>query len=63
VEDVVRPAGSWLQAVEAGFISTLQLLPEDERIEGIEAFRRAHPDPDDEVAYQLHFTRIVGERG
>ena len=63
VEEVARPSGSWLQAVEAGFISTLQLLSEDERSAGIEAFRRAHPDPDEEIAYQLHFTRIVGARG
>ena len=60
VEDVVRPAGSWLQAVEAGFISTLQLLPDGERTAGIEAFRRAHPDAEEEVAYSLRFTRIVG---
>jgi len=63
VEDVARPAGSWLQAVEAGFISTLQLLPDDERTAGIEAFRRAHPHSDEEIAYQLRFTRIVGARG
>lgn len=60
VEDVVRPAGSWLQAVEAGFISTLQLLPQDERAAGIAAFRRAHPDAEEEISYALRFTRIVG---
>ena len=63
VEEVARPAGSWLKAVEAGFISTLQLLSQDERSAGIEAFRHAHPDPDEEIAYQLRFTRIVGARG
>lgn len=62
VEEITRPAGSWLTAVEAGFISTLQLLPDDERSAGIETFRRAHPDPDEEMAYQLRFTRIVGTR-
>ena len=61
VERVSRTAGSWLRAVEAGFISTLQLLPDDERARGIEAFRRAHPDPDAEIDYQLRFTRIVGQ--
>ncbi len=60
-EAVSRPAGSWLQAVEAGFISTLQLLPADERAAGIEAFRRAHPDPEAPIGYQLWFTRIVGQ--
>jgi SAM-dependent methyltransferase len=60
VEAVVRGAGSWLTAVEAGFISTLQLLPDAERAAGIEAFRRAHPDPYEDVEYHLRFTHIVG---
>lgn len=60
-ERVSRAAGSWLAAVEAGFISTLQLLPDDERAAGIEAFRCAHPDLDAKIEYQLRFTRIVGQ--
>ena len=60
VERVVRASGSWLRAVEAGFISTLQLLPADERAAGIEAFRHAHPDFDEQIEYELRFTRIVG---
>jgi SAM-dependent methyltransferase len=61
VEVVVRPAGEWLRAVEAGFISTLQLLPEEERADGIAAIRKAYPDPQEEISYQLRFTRIVGQ--
>lgn len=60
VEVVVRPAGEWLRAVEAGFISTLQLLPQDERAAGIAAIRKAYPDPQEEISYELRFTRIVG---
>lgn len=61
VEVVVRPAGEWLRAVEAGFISTLQLLPYGERAGGIAAFRSFYPDPREEISYQLRFTRIAGE--
>lgn len=61
VESVRRATGSWLAAVEAGFISTLQLLPVNERAAGMEAFRSAHPDPDEEIEYQLRFTRIIAK--
>ena len=60
VEAVVRPAGEWLRAVEAGFISTLQLLPKQERVAGIAAIRKAYPDPQEGISYELRFTRIVG---
>lgn len=60
VESVVRPAGEWLSAVEAGFISTLQLLPSVERAAGIAAITAAYPDPREEITYRLRFTRIVG---
>jgi len=60
IEVVVRPARDWLRAVEAGYISTLQLLPADERSAGIAAIREAHPDPGADISYQLRFTRIVG---
>ena len=61
VEVVVRPAGAWLSAVEAGFISTLQLIPDEERAVGIAAIRETYSDPQEEISYQLRFTRIVGE--
>ena len=61
VEHVVTTAGAWLPAIEAGFVSTLQLLPDDERARGIEALRRRYPDPAEEIGYDLRFTRIVAD--
>jgi SAM-dependent methyltransferase len=59
VERVVTTAGAWLPAIEAGFVSTLQLLPADERESGIAALRRRYPDPAEEVTYDLRYTRIL----
>jgi hypothetical protein len=61
-ETVVRPVGTWLDAVEAGFVSTLHLLSDSERSAGIEGIRRAYPDPAEEITYELHFSRITGDR-
>jgi SAM-dependent methyltransferase len=61
-EAIVRPVGAWIQAVEAGFVSTLHLLSDEERSAGVEAFRTAHPDPNEQVSYELHFSRITGDR-
>jgi len=61
IETVVRTAGEWIPAIEAGFVSTLQLLSDDERRRGIEAIRRQYPDPSEEIAYELRFTRIVAD--
>lgn len=61
-EVVVRPVGAWLQAVEAGFVSTLHLLSDEERATGVDALRTAYPDPTERVSYELHFTRITGDR-
>jgi ubiquinone/menaquinone biosynthesis C-methylase UbiE len=59
-ESVVRPVGEWLRAVDAGFISTLQLLSNEERSAGISAINEAYPDLRCDISYQLRFTRIVG---
>ncbi len=61
-ETVVRPVGAWLEAIEAGFVSTLHLLSDSERSAGIAGIRRAYPDPAEEITYELHFTRITGDR-
>lgn len=58
VEEVVRKAGAWEQAVRSGFVSTLQLIPEAELEEGLREFRIAYPDPDESVPYRLRFRRI-----
>lgn len=62
VEPVARKAGAWEQAVRAGFVSTLQLVPEAELEEGLREFRIAHPDPDELVPYHLRFRRIRAVR-
>ncbi|MEA2023715.1 MAG: class I SAM-dependent methyltransferase [Actinomycetota bacterium] len=61
IETVTKTAGAWIPAIEAGFVSTLQLVPADERARGIEAIRRRYPDPSEEIAYELRFTRIVAD--
>ncbi len=62
IEQVVRSAGHWERAVRAGFVSTLQLVTEQEVEDGLRDFRKAHPDPDEQVAYALRFDRIVAVR-
>jgi SAM-dependent methyltransferase len=54
-----RPAGEWAAAVEAGFVSTLQLVPPGELASGLAAFRTHHPDPGVLIEYHMHWTRLV----
>ena len=61
IETVVKTAGDWITAIEAGFVSTLQLLPDEERTRGIAAVRLRYPDPSEQIAYELRFTRIVAD--
>ncbi len=61
VETVVKTAGVWIPAIAAGFVSTLQLLSNEERDRGIEAIRHRYPDPSEQIAYDLRFTRIVAD--
>jgi SAM-dependent methyltransferase len=58
-ETVTRRAGDWAAAVEAGFVSTLQLIPSEELGSGLAAFRERHPDPADLVSYEMYWTRLV----
>lgn len=62
VEHIHRNAGQWEQAVRAGFVSTLQLVDEEEIENGLSDFRNAHPDPERQVAYELRLDRIVAVR-
>jgi len=55
VEPRVTRSGTWRSAVEARFVSTLQLVPEDEFRRGLAAYDEAHPDPEELVAYRLTF--------
>jgi hypothetical protein len=54
--------GDWSQAVRAGFVSTLQLVPSTELEHGLGAFRAAHPDPAETFVYELKFDRLVAQR-
>jgi hypothetical protein len=55
VETKVTPAGEWRAAVEAKFVSTLQLIPADELAGGLAGFCEAYPDEDELVKYNLTF--------
>ncbi len=55
VEVPERRAGEWLEAVDAGFVSTLQLVPAEELQAGRERFVAAYPDPREVVRYRLDF--------
>ncbi len=61
-ERVERTAGEWREAVEAGFVSTLQLLPPGELEAGLRCFSRAHPDPGETISYDLRYRSVAGRR-
>lgn len=62
VERVTRTAGSWVTAVNAGFVSTLHLIAGDEITAGLAAFEAAHPDPAEPVSYTIAFHRVSAMR-
>ena len=62
LEVVERPAGSWVEAVRAGFVSTLQMVPPQELESGLEAFGREYPDPDAVVEYQMRWDWLSARR-
>lgn len=62
VQTVTRSAGSWIEAVRAGYVSTLHLLTGDEIEEGLAAFTAAHPDPDETIEYELVLTGVSSTR-
>jgi len=59
VEPIERTALSWVQGVRGRFVSTLQLVPEDELEMGITAFRRAYPNDDDVYRYEARYTSVA----
>lgn len=62
VEHRQRTAGEWADAVAAGFVSTLQLVSDEELAEGLDAFRTAHPDPSEMIVYELRLDRLLARR-
>ncbi len=61
-ETTRRPAGEWVAAVRAGFVSTLHLLPPEELAEGLERFVAAHPDPDEVLVTTIHYRGVAARR-
>lgn len=57
-ESINRTAGEWIDAVRGGFVSTLQLIDDDEITEGLSRFAEAYPDRDAPYRYELALTRI-----
>lgn len=62
VERITRPAGSWVEAVRAGFVSTLHLVPPEEITAGLAAFEAVHPDPRESLEYTIAFSRVSATR-
>jgi ubiquinone/menaquinone biosynthesis C-methylase UbiE len=54
-ETKAMPAGQWRAAVVARFVSTLQLIPEEEFDRGLAGFELAYPDQTEMVEYDLTF--------
>lgn len=61
VEEKTRRVGDWESAVRNRFVSTLQLVSADEMDDGLQRFRREHPDPNATFAYDLKWDWIVAE--
>jgi len=59
-EQIVRTAGDWEDAVRAGFVSTLHLLPPGEIEEGLDRFHAVHPDRGDRISYDLVYRSVAG---
>ena len=62
LEVVERSAGSWVEAVRGGFVSTLQMVPLQELESGLAAFAREYPDPDAIVEYQMRWDWLSTRR-
>jgi ubiquinone/menaquinone biosynthesis C-methylase UbiE len=62
VEEKVTAAGQWRTAVQNRFISTLQLIPEDEFQAGMAKYDSTYPDQNQPVEYLLTFDWIRARR-
>ena len=61
-EAVERTAGAWVTAVRNRFVSTLQLIDDDELEQGIAAFMTYHGDAEASYRYTLDHVRISASR-
>ncbi len=57
-EPIVSKAADWAEAVRGRFVSTLQLLDDDEIDQGLARFGVEYPNPDSLYRYALRLTRI-----
>lgn len=57
-EIIERPASSWIEAVRARFVSSLQVVPDDELEAGLDDFRAQYPHDDDVYRYAVRFTWV-----
>lgn len=57
-EPIHRTAGEWMAAVEGRFVSTLQLLSDDDIAEGLTRFADNYPDRNEPYRYEMTLTRI-----
>jgi len=62
VERIERTAADWIAAVEAGFVSTLQLIDPSELQSGLAAFAARYPDPEEIVHYEVSYVAVWGRR-
>lgn len=62
VEEKLTAAGQWRTAVQNRFISTLQLIPDDEFQAGMARYDNAYPDENQSVKYRLTFDWIRARR-
>lgn len=62
MEEKHRTAGSWIAAAEARFISTLQVVSDEELAEGVARFRSEHADEDEEIRYHLTWEHLRARR-
>ncbi len=61
-ESMTRTAADWIEAVEAGYVSTLHLLSDEEVASGLERFRAAHSDLSEVITYQLRYAGVSLQR-
>ena len=61
-ETVERTASSWQAAVRNRFVSTIQLLTDEEIHDGLERFTQAYGDGEEPYRYNVDFVRIRAAR-
>jgi hypothetical protein len=61
-ETVERTASSWQAAVRNRFVSTIQLLTDEEIHDGLERFAQAYGEGEDLYRYNVDFVRIRAAR-